>query len=68
MGVAIHLIDMLAQNQEIQKGFGIKRLRGNFWEACKGLKTRSLFRWEGDLVEFVLAGSHDDAKKFLKNC
>jgi hypothetical protein len=65
--VAIHLIDMLTQNREIQKGFGIKRLRGNFWGARKGLKTRILFRWEGDLVEFVLAGNHDDVKKFLKN-
>ena len=29
--------------------------------------ARILFRWEGDLIEFVLAGNHDDVKQFLKN-
>jgi hypothetical protein len=28
--------------------------------------VRILFRWEGDLVEFILAGNHDDVKRFLK--
>lgn len=50
----------------VHKGIGLKRLRGNFWEARKGLKTRILFRWDGQLVEFVLAGNHDDVRKFLK--
>lgn len=64
--VAIRLIEMLSQDREIYKGVGLKRLKGNFWEVRKGLKTRILFRWEGDLVEFVLAGNHDDVRKFLK--
>ena len=34
------------------------------WEVRKGIKTRILLRWEGDLVEFILAGNHDDIKKF----
>ena len=66
--VAIQLIDMLSQDREIHKGLGLKRLRGNFWEVRKGLKTRVLFRWEGDLVELILAGDHDDVKRFLRNC
>jgi len=65
--VATQLIDMLSHDREIHKGLGLKRLRGNFWEVRKGLKARILFRWEGDLVEFVLAGDHDDVKRFLKN-
>ena len=65
--VAIQLIDMLSQDREIQKGLGLKRLRGNFWEVRRGIKTRILFRWEGDLVEFILAGDHDDVKRFLRN-
>ena len=59
---------MLSQDREIHKGLGLKRLRGNFWEVRKGIKTRVLFRWEGDLVEFIFAGDHDDVKRFLKNC
>lgn len=66
--IAIQLIDMLSQDREVYKGLGLKRLRGNFWEVRRGLKTRILFRWEGDLVEFVLAGDHNDVKRFLKNC
>ncbi len=65
--VAVQLINMLSQDREIYKGIGLKRLRGNFWEVRKGLKTRILFRWEGDLVEFILAGNHDDIKRFLKS-
>ena len=64
--LAIQLIEMLSRDREIHKGIGLKRLRGNFWEARKGLKTRILFRWDGELVEFVLAGNHDDVRRFLK--
>jgi len=31
------------------------------------VKARILFRWQGGLVEFVLAGNHDDVKRFLRN-
>ena len=64
--LAIQLVEMLSRDREIHKGIGLKRLRGNFWEARKGLKTRILFRWDGELVEFVLAGNHDDVHRFLK--
>lgn len=66
--VAARLIDMLSQDQDIHKGIGLKRLRGNFWEVRRGLKVRILFRWEKDLVEFILAGDHDDVRRFLKTC
>ena len=64
--LAIHLVEMLSRDREVHKGIGLKRLKGNFWEARKGLKTRILFRWDGELVEFVLAGNHDDVHRFLK--
>ena len=65
--VALQFIDIVSQDRPIHEGLGLKRLRGNFWEVRKGIKARILFRWEGDLVEFVLAGNHDDIKRFLKN-
>ncbi len=65
--VALQLIDILSHDRYIHKGIGLKRLRADFWEVRKGIKARILFRWEGDLVEFVLAGNHDDIKRFLKN-
>ncbi len=57
---------MLSHKETIHKGIGLNRLRNNFWEVRKGLKTRILFRWSGELVEFILAGNHDDVRRFLK--
>jgi len=65
--IAIQAIDILSQDRLMHKGIGLKRLKGNFWEIRKGLKARILFRWEGDLVEFVIAGDHNDIKRYLKN-
>lgn len=64
---AVQLIDVLSRDRQIHQGLGLKRLRGDFWELRKGIKSRILFRWQGDFVEFVLAGNHDDVKRFLKN-
>ncbi len=65
--VAVCLVDILSRDKDKPQGIGLKRMRGNFWEARKGIKARILFRWRGDLAEFVLAGNHDDIRRFLKN-
>lgn len=65
--IAIQTIDILSRDRMIHKGIGLKRLKSNFWEIRKGLKARILFRWKGDLVEFILAGGHNDIKRYLKN-
>lgn len=65
--VARQAIDILSQDRLIYKGIGLKRLKGDFWEARKGLKARILFRWQGDLIEFILAGDHNDIKRYLRN-
>lgn len=64
---AIQTIDILSHHKVIYKGIGLKRLRDNFWETRAGLKARILFRWRGDLVEFILAGDNDDVKRYLQN-
>ena len=64
--LCIHLIDVLSEEQDISVGLGFKNLKKNFWEIRKGLKLRILFRGRTDYVEFILAGTHDDIKKFLK--
>ena len=65
--VAIQTIDILSQDRILHKGIGLKRLKGDYWEIRKGFKARILFRWEGELVEFVLAGDHNDIKRYLKS-
>ena len=65
--LAIQLMDVLSRDTKLYKGIGLKRLKRNFWEVRKGLKTRILFRWDGELIEFILAGNHEDVKRFLKS-
>ncbi|MBF0511127.1 MAG: hypothetical protein HQL13_02240 [Candidatus Omnitrophica bacterium] len=64
---ALRLIEVLLKDREIYEGLGLKRLKGSFWEVRQGLKARIIFHWDGDLVEFILAGNHNDVKRFLKN-
>ena len=49
------------------KGLGLKHLRGNFWEIRADIKDRIIFTLDGDVVAFVIVGSHDEIKRFLKN-
>lgn len=46
-------------------GLGVKRLRGDIWEARAGLKMRVLYLLNEGGLRFVLAGTHDDVRKFL---
>jgi len=64
---ALQLVDILAQKKNSSVGIGLKRLRGLFWEARHGIKTRIIFRWDGDSVEFIMAGSHNQIRNYLRN-
>jgi len=59
-------IDILSRDRFLYKGIGLKRLKGDYWEVRHGLKMRLILRWNEDLVEFILAGSHDAIRKYLK--
>ena len=48
-------------------GVGLKLLGRGIWELRAGLSDRVLFLRQGDVVEFLLAGTHDDVKRFLKS-
>jgi len=63
--LCLALIDVLTGEQELCAGLGLKNLRKNFWEIRKGLKLRILFRWRADRIEFILAGSHEQIKRYL---
>ena len=63
--IAGDLIDILSKDKPLHHGLGLKRLQGQYWEVRKGLKVRILFRWQKEFVEFVLAGDHEDIKRFL---
>ncbi|MBI3291840.1 MAG: hypothetical protein HYZ73_03390 [Elusimicrobia bacterium] len=48
-------------------GLGLKQLRHGVWEIRAGLLDRILFLREGDLLQFLIVGTHDDIRRFLKS-
>ena len=48
-------------------GLGITRLRGPIWEARTDIRIRVVYTLAKNRLTFVLAGSHNDIKNFLKN-
>ncbi len=67
ISACLALVDVLESHAPMPAGTGLKRLQDGFWEIRQGLHNRILFRWRGDLVEFVLAGDHDSIKDYLKD-
>ncbi len=47
-------------------GLGLRKLRRPYWEIRASLDQRVLFMLEGDIASFVVVGSHDGIKRFLK--
>ena len=56
----------LFETGEMPAGLGLKPLVHGIWEVRAGLADRVLFLKSGDLVEFILIGTHDEIRKFLK--
>jgi hypothetical protein len=48
------------------EGLGLKQLRKPFWEVRASIRDRVIFAFEDDPVTFILAGSHDDIRRYLK--
>jgi hypothetical protein len=65
--LCLAFLDLLETHAVIPSGMGLKRLREDYWEIRQGLHNRILFRWNSDVIDFVLAGDHDSIREFLKN-
>lgn len=63
---AMEKLDRLFTKGEKPLGLGLKPLRHGILEIRAGLLDRILFRREGDLIQFLLVGNHNDIKRFLK--
>jgi len=64
---AIQKLVIFFETGQKTKGLGLKKLQRDFWELRIDLKERIIFRLKGDLVEFVVTGSHDEIKHYLKS-
>lgn len=49
------------------ESLGLKHLRNNYWEIRVTIKDRIILNITDDLVKFIITGSHDDIKNFLKH-
>ena len=47
-------------------GLGLKVLRRGVWEIRAGLLDRIVFCRTKDLIEFLVIGTHDEIRRFLK--
>ena len=48
-------------------GLGIRHLRQKYFECRVGLPTRLIFKAERGVLYFLIAGTHDEIRKFIKN-
>ena len=55
----------LGRENDLSPGLGLKRLIADYWEIRSSLKTRIIFEFT-DPLGFLLAGSHDEVRRFLK--
>lgn len=49
------------------KGLGLKHLRGEFWEVRADIRDRMLFVFTDDVISFVVVGTHNEVRSFLKS-
>lgn len=54
------------EKREVPVGLGLKKLTDNIWEIPAGLDSRIIFRRQKDLVQWALAGTHQDIHHYLK--
>ena len=53
------------ETRQAPPGVGLKQLRPGLWELRAGLADRVVFSRTGDVVEFLIAGDHDEITRFL---
>ncbi len=63
---AIELAVSFFETGQLPHGLGLKPLEKQFWEIRAGLSDRIIFRKSKDAIEFILVGTHDEIKRFLK--
>ena len=59
------LLRYLTREIELPHGLGLKRLTDHYWEIRTSLKTRIIFELH-DPLGFLLVGSHNAVKRFIK--
>ena len=63
---AIEKVQHAMESYQWPQGLAITHLRGDYFEFRVDIHTRVIYRRIGDLIQYVLYGSHDQVRRFLK--
>lgn len=55
------------ESGERAEGLGLKKLERDFWEIRAGLSIQILFKLQKGLVIFVIVGTHDAIRRYLRH-
>ena len=64
---ALQVIPDCFGHPHTHSGISIRRLRKNIYECRAGLKVRLLFRQDGEALEFLFVGNHDDVRRVIQD-
>jgi mRNA-degrading endonuclease YafQ of YafQ-DinJ toxin-antitoxin module len=66
IGTALKQLERGFGDPHSHHGLGIRKLRGDYFEIRCGLDIRLVFKNQTNSLLFVLAGNHDEVRKFLR--
>lgn len=64
---SLRLATAFFETGDLPHGLGMKPLGHGLWEIRVGLSERIIFQKQDDAIQYLLVGSHDEIKQFLKN-
>ena len=64
---AIEKFQQASEGHQWPQGLGLTHLRDDYFEFRVDLPMRVIYRRSGDLIQYVLYGSHDQVRRFLKD-
>ena len=63
---AIEKFQYAVESRQWPQGLGITHLRDDYFEFRVDIQMRVIYRRAGNMVQYVLYGSHDQIRRFLK--
>ena len=63
---AIEKFQHAIEGRQWPQGLGMTHLRDDYFEFRVDVHTRVIYKRSGELIQYVLYGSHDHVRRFLK--
>lgn len=63
---AVEKFQTRVEQGQWSQGLGITHLHGEYYEFRVDIHNRVIFKRSGDLIQYLLYGSHDEVRRFLR--